>query len=51
MENTEIIIADLIEAAKIIKESEADGGEFLKELIAIDNAVNFLEGLKWKQIL
>ncbi len=45
MENAEIIIADLIEASKIIKETQADGNEFTKEIIAIDNAVSFLENL------
>jgi len=39
----EIVIADLIEANKNIKESQSDGDEFIKEIIAIDNAIHFLK--------
>ncbi len=43
MDEKKIIILDLIEASKIIKNSQADGGEFTKEIRAINNAIKFLK--------
>ena len=46
MENKEIVIADLIEASEYIEKSQAEGTEFKKELIAINNAISFLGDLQ-----
>lgn len=49
MEKLEIVIADLKEVIKNLKDSEADKDLWEKEIIAIRNAINYLKILKNKK--